>query len=156
MDGYHRLQAVIEFGADMPFMVIIEKANDRDHLAEIYSTFNRPGTERSRTTPQLLGALNIADKIGVQKKVIEAVYGAVPIIDNGMRVVTVGDKSAIVRMGIMEVRLDIIENYSSEIIEYNNCLLNADTPIKNKLRNSSVVAVALQTLRYQQIGRAHV
>jgi len=150
LDGYHRLNAVIDFGRDMKFVAIVEPCQTYDEVRSLYSTFNRPGSERIRTLPQILNALGIAEKLGVQKKMLESAYGVMPVIGNEMAPITRADKQAMAMAGVMEARCDLLETFSAEVIEYDRCISGAAATTKVLLRKSPVVAVALQTLKYQR------
>jgi len=150
VDGYHRLSALIQFGRAMQFFVIVEPCATYEDVRRLYSTFNRPGSERLRTTPQILNALGLADKIGVEKKTLNAAYGVMPVIGNGMRPITRADKDAMAKFGVLEERCELLDDYASEITDFNTCLRGASTPTKVLLQKSPVITVALQTLRYQR------
>lgn len=150
VNGYHRTDAVIEFGKELRFNVqIIDCAND-DAVDSLYSSFDRSIGTRQRSFEQAANALHFADKIGVSKQAAKGLHSAVALIHNGLRPIMHGHQFELVEIEALEDRLDAALPWKSEAAELDAILYRANVVLKRKLLAGPIFAVALITMRYQR------
>jgi len=148
VNGYHRTSAIIEYGRPALFNVVIVDCDDESEIGSLYARFDRYGIQRIRTTNQALNAVDLAGRLGVKKFVAEAIFNAVPIINNHMSVPTRADEMSTVEMSIIDVRCDAAHDFEREAKLIEIAMEGGRWQIKKRVLAGSVAAVMIQTFRY--------
>jgi len=154
VNGYHRLNAVIKYGSDVSFNIVMIDCDVENDVASVYARFDRPLLHRARSDDQALSAIGFAETLGVIRGVARALYRAIPLIRNEMRAIRNTDIETKVEMAIFEVRADAANNWSKEILLLDEICRLAGGELKRKLLNPATTAVILQTIKHSEV-KAH-
>ena len=149
VNGYHRLNAVVEFGDDASFNVQIIETKSGEEVDSIYSLFDRAKDARIRSREQGANALHFADRLGVSKTLAKTIGAAVLLIQNDYRPVKNSDREKMVEFDGIEDQLDLAMTWKREAREMDEILNPARGILKRKLMVGPVLAIALTTLRHQ-------
>lgn len=145
INGYHRMNAQVSSGQDIEWTVVVHDCKTMDQVRQLYYQFDT--NTRTRTAPQILGALNYADGRGLTKQMAQALYRAVPIISNGFSM-AVKDRD-VLAMRVVDRRITKADEYVKAAQLYEKCLGRLQSGIRSKFTIGGTTAVALVTLRYQ-------
>jgi hypothetical protein len=148
VNGYHRISAICEYGQPALFNIVVVDCADESDVGSLYARFDRHGIQRIRTTNQALNAVDLAGRLGVKKIIAEAIFNAVPIINNHMSVPTRADEMSTVEMAIIDVRCDVAHEFEREAKLIDAAMEGGRWQIKKRVLSGSVAAVMIQTFRY--------
>ena len=152
VNGYHRMNAVIDCGELVEFQVLVERVKDHDGVRALYCSIDT--NLRKRTDGEIVRAAGIADELNVRHYVMTAALGAVTFIASGLRAEKLADQPAEVVTAFG--RKEYVADWADEIRTYADIVANVTTQtLRRRLMTHSVMAVALVTLRYQP-ERAHL
>lgn len=145
VNGQHRLSAFVVCNRAVATRVHIVSCKDFQEVRRVYASYDQK--ESSRNTTELLDASGVADQTGLKRKIVRAVYNAVPIIANGMEPPasakgSTGDRSH-------DARLSMIAEWEEEALAYQSIVDVAQSSVQRKLSRAGTAAVALYTLRHQ-------
>ncbi|HET8702135.1 MAG TPA: hypothetical protein VFL97_10780, partial [Nitrococcus sp.] len=144
INGQHRLHAVIAYGGEVQFQVLILDAASQAELASLYYRFDV--NQRGRSAADVLASADIQALKGISKTLRKSVYGAVALLANGMARPNYSHDPV---MRVVDNRLELAEAWAPEAVRYEAAIKGALRETKSKLRAQGVVAVGLITLRYQ-------
>lgn len=145
VNGYHRLNAVIEADTVMEFQVMIEPVANHDEVRNLYCSIDT--NMRKRSDPEISRAAGLSEEIGVRQSLVSAALNAVAIIASGLRVLRLVDRPAEVLTAYG--RKDAVKEWAAELRVYSEVTQGATKTLRAKLINQGIMAIALVTLRYQ-------
>lgn len=151
VNGQHRLHGVIAYGRDVEFRVAVNKCETPEEVRALYYRFDT--VMRVRTNPQILNAIDLAAGNGVSKGIAAATYGAIGIIANSFVVpsnYTVKNE-AVAKLRIVDLRVEACDPWWPAARKIEETLKGAQTDLKPRILRGSTFAVALMTMRYQEM-----
>lgn len=144
-NGQHRLNAIVQSGAEVEFQVLIEPAKNAQELAAIYYSHDRGA--RHRSDAEVLAAVGVADRFGLSRSAARSIFQAQPLISNRfVRPSYLDDPS--IRND--DIRLEACKNWWAIGAKYEALLEGAPGAVRKRLLQSQAVAVALVILKYQE------
>lgn len=143
VDGYHRLNALINAGATLKCLVIEHPCTDERDVAELYSSFDRGSRRNFYDSFKAFGLL---EKLGLNKREVTTFSAAIPILMSEFRYVDTD------RLDIRSAteRAKVAEEWVLEAIELFAVLDQATGPTRHLLERGPTIAVGLATMRYQE------
>ena len=153
LDGQHRLTAISEQDAPVLITLRLIDVDSEKEAKKLYAGYDL--TESIRTTRQIIDAVGIAKEIGISERLAKTVYEAASILLNNMEPMT-GSASVKKHPEIFakQKRLESISEWAKEAKEFELLIAPAAPALKQRIKTSGPVAVALYTLRHQP-ARAH-
>lgn len=145
VNGYHRTSAIVETGLAQDFVVVVEPVASDAGLNALYWSFDR-GTA-NRTAHDVLTAAGVSDAAGISKTTAAAVFNAMPLIMNRFQRPRYQTDPVSARDD--DARLKAAAQWWSVAGQYEALIEKSFGPLRKKLHNAQVVAVALVTLKYQ-------
>ena len=146
VNGQHRLAAVVQAQVSIEFQLLLIPCATLDDLHALYYRFD--AVQRSRTTEVVLQSVGVADHYHIPRTLAKAAYHAGLFIALGLRNVPGGSRPA--HLGTPDGALNAIEPWWPYVRKYGDIIAECDAPnFRRKLTSSSVMAVALVTLKYQ-------
>jgi hypothetical protein len=145
VNGYHRLNAVIDSGALVEFQVLVERVKNHEEVRDLYCSIDT--SLRMRTDADVVRAAGTAEKLNVRHGVMTAALGAVTIIASGLRMRPPKDRpdEVVTAYG----RKDHAVEWANEIRVYGDIVAKATSQkLRSRLLTQAIMAVALVTLRY--------
>lgn len=144
INGQHRLHAVIDSGMEIEFQILIVDVSSVDELHESY--WKQDGVLQIRTNHQILKSAGKAEEYEIQKRTAVAVYSAGPIIAHKLDIPSAFREG----LGTPDGRLEAAHPWWKQAKIYDELIKPAPKPVKRRLLNASVTAVALITLKAQE------
>lgn len=151
VNGYHRMNAIIQYGLPASFNVQIYDVNTSAEINARYSLFDRAKDSRIRPPMQANNALNVAGRLELSSTAAKQLIATVLLIQNGLRPIRPGDREALVEFDSLEDRIDLAEGWKKEAKALDDLYYRIGMEIKRKLFSPSVFSVALITMRHQQM-----
>lgn len=145
VNGYHRTSAIVETGSAQDFVVVIEPVANEAALNALYWSFDR-GTA-NRTAHDVLTAAGVSDAAGISKTTAAAVFNAMPLIMNRFQRPRYQTDPVAARDD--DARLKAAAQWWPVAAQYEKLIERSFGPLRKKLHNAQVVAVALVTLKHQ-------
>jgi hypothetical protein len=145
VDGQNRIHAVIMSEQTIQFQAIVTDVKNADELRVLYRRLDR--NVAVRTTADSLSAEGIPQRYDLEQGIAASTLNAVMIIRNGFTKKLTG--SAYSRRSDDE-KLRVAEPWWPFAQMYQDAISEAGFGIRKRLKASSVMAVALVTLRYQE------
>lgn len=138
INGHHTLHAIIRSGVPIRLVIIKLHVPDIQAASDIYSTFD---LHKSRSWADAVRAAGLEDQVPMSSKVLTALG----IIGAGFKFRT--DSAALINS--RKVRLDLLLEYSDEANLLHSAMLGAPKMNQRVILRSPVMAVALETAKYQ-------
>jgi len=145
LNGNHRIHAVVRSDTTVRFQVLVTDAPNMDGLKTLYRRHDR--MQAGRTIADALAAEGLVEKHGLQVRMAQAVFKAMPVIHNNFQGARKADPY-ILRSD--EHRLRMADDWWATAQLYQDAIVKAPEIIKKHLAGGAVTAVALVTLRYQE------
>lgn len=146
VNGYHRLTAVTLCRQALQFRIEIYDCLSMEDVDALYLRFDQPGGVRSLT--QLGAALGLADDKFRQGSV-SWLMRAVPLLMMRLERVPPVKRPRATRD--LDRKKEEAKLWKPWALDYQSCLDGGVTVRTSRYRNAGVVAVALMTLRYQNV-----
>jgi hypothetical protein len=145
VDGQHRLSAVVATLRQIEFQVEFLEVADADALNAAYISFDRIG--RSRSLPEVLNAMGVADIHSLSKGMATSIFRAALLLEFNFDpphhtvdpIAVRGDNA----------RLEYAKPYWAFGAKYEGLIKGAPVHVRARLRTPSIVAVAVATLIHQ-------
>lgn len=136
VDGYHRLNAVIQSNLSCRFVVIESEVKDADEIARMYYRIDRG---LPRTTADQMRVLGIEKEFDLKPYQIRRLSAAVPWIDSGWK-----------SSGLMhpDDRERLVREYAEECGLYFVSIAGRLTEMKSAFERAATLSVGLVTLKY--------
>lgn len=155
VNGKHRVTGLVLSKKTLPFSVVVHPCDSMEEVNSIYARYD--SVQRTRTSPQVVNAYGLPDRMGVSKTMADAVYRATPLLMSGLRQLYNNDPNSLedrIRIGLNDLRLDTAMSFRSEAKLFDTAIGEAGGTWKWKkvLMQSNVLAVALVTLKHQPIA----
>lgn len=144
VNGQHRLTAIHASARNVRTKVEFIKACDMNHVRRIYASFDMP--DGGRTDSELLDAVGVASALGLPRKIVTALFKALPIIRNDMD--PVPNRNNLSQSRSRSGRLNDLPEWAAESRIYAGIVDHADAWLQKKLLRQQCMAVALYTLRH--------
>jgi hypothetical protein len=145
VDGQHRLRAVVMSARAQEFQVLIVDAGPNDNVGSIYYTFDRGA--RARGDADVLNALGIPERFGLNATVSRAVFHAYPLLANHLRRVSAVSDTTGSRLD--DVRLEGCEALWPLAARFSGLMAPAPAWLRKRLYSAQGMASALVTLTHQ-------
>lgn len=141
VDGYHRLNALVQYGKSLLGVIVTYRVADEQELAERYAKIDRPSTRKPK---DMLRAFGVEARAEMSQKMLAAISAGVVLVANDFPKHSSGPggKSLI-------QRTHAVESWLPEAQAYAGCLSGSTNEITLLLQRGPVVAIALATLRDQ-------
>lgn len=148
VNGQRRMHAVVKADTHIPFQILVTQVSAEADLIRLYRRHDRLAAPRSVT--DALAAEGIHQKYGLRSEPARATFGAVLLIENGLKNVRTHSDPYLMRSD--EARLRLCEDWWLIAGLYQEAITNAPaTTIKRGLQTAGTTAVALLTLRDQEV-----
>lgn len=148
MDGQHRLTAISKCGGNVSVAVRIVPVENEAEAAEFYAGFDMASSVRTET--EVIQATGAAEKAGLSTAMAKSVAEASVILGNDMEPLS---GSASVRKNAklfyQGQRMSAIRDWAEEARIYEALIKPSKRPLRSRLLESGVVAVALFTIHHQ-------
>lgn len=145
VNGYHRMNAIVEFGAAVEMTARVIRVPDMATVRGVYATFDI--STRKRTDAEILKASGIIERYGLRPEVARAVLNAAPLIANRCHYYNYQNMPAENR-GVLH-RIQTAEGYWQTGKAYAEHLANARPDQRRRLLIAAITAVGILTVRYQ-------
>lgn len=145
VNGQHRLRAVMSSGVPIEFQVAIVPVATDEELAALYYRHDR--LARQRSVPEVLTAVDVCGRFGINATTARMVFLAVPLLASGFQRPNYQTDPLIRDDG---ARLAFAEQWWPLAANYQELVADAPGAAKKKLLNPQVTAVGLVTLRHQR------
>jgi len=148
INGNHRMTAQGGSHINIEWTVVV---HDCATMADVQALYYRFDTNvRKRSDQNIMDGIGFAEMMGVSKTTATALFKAVPIIANNLRVgnTQMNDAGLIARR-LIDERITLAESFTPAAKAFEECQINAPKQIKQKLRTGSFMAVALVTFYHQ-------
>lgn len=144
VNGHHRMRAQIESGQDILWNIAIHKCASESELRGLYYRFDT--NLRKRSASNIMDGVGFADDADIRKETAKALWGAAQLIKDGMRFRRYSQAEG-ARSILTDERLAICHEYVEEARFYESCVKSAPGHMRRKLRNVSMFALAMVTLK---------
>lgn len=148
LDGQHRLHAVIESNTATEFQVLVSDARNEADVAKLYRRHDRLSIKR--TIVDTLLAAGVYEKYEITRGLGRYVYGAALLIEARFEA-GLSAKSDPYLVRSDEARLRLCEQWWEYAAHIQDAFSNAPSRIKVLLHTQGALAVALVTLRDQEL-----
>lgn len=138
VNANHSLEAVIDCGIPQRMVFIVISVADMDEVARIYGTFD---IQRGRTWGDAMKAKGLDERIPMSTKVMPALGEILNRFENSPDNIAANDSRA--------VRFELMEQYVDEATLIHEALAGAPSLHRNVILRKAVLAVALETARFQ-------
>jgi hypothetical protein len=138
VNANHTLEAIVDSGIPQRMVFIVISVADLDEVARIYGTFD---IQRSRTWGDAMKAKALDEKVPMATKVMPALGEILNRFEYAAENVAANDSR--------QVRFDLMEQYIDEATMIHEALAGAPSLHRNVILRKSVLAVALETARFQ-------
>jgi hypothetical protein len=146
IDGYHRLQAIIEAGVSSPMVIVNCAVGSMDEVDANYAVTD---TGLIRTSVDRATAYNLPSRFALSPRWVTSLGYAVAAITGGFEFDS-NDLHTRDAVRSDAVRIPLMETWLPEMHRFVEILAqNKGMWMGGKTRNASLVAIALVTLRYQ-------
>lgn len=145
VNGYHRMQAVIESGIPIVFNIRILECKNMNDVRKAYITFDT-GT-RSRSETEVIEAMGITKEFNLTKQVAGAVYRAAPLIANNM--LHYNYQTSPIQIKNVTQRIMLADDLWMLGKKYQDLVSTAAYKHRAKLLVAGVVGVAIATIKHQ-------
>lgn len=150
VNGYHRLDAVKDANRTVEFQVLVTECKTQADVARLYRRHDR--LIAPRTISDALRAEGIPEKYGIGADLAARVFRAVLIINTGFSFTGRIAKADPYLYRSDEARLRLCEAWWPIAEQFADAVQNAPLrPIKSAISNQGPLAVALVTLRDQEL-----
>ena len=146
VNGYHRLTAVSLCRQAQPFRIEIYPCASAEDVDALYLRFDQPGGVRTLT--QLGAALGLADD-KLRQGSVTWLMRAIPLLM--MRLERLPPLKRPRASRDLDRKKEEAKLWKPWAVDYQSCLDGGISSRTNRYRNAGVVAVALVTLRYQNV-----
>lgn len=145
VDGQHRLTACVNTKTPIWVMVAITDVINEEEIHIIYSRIDEDG---NRTVGDILKSRDPAPDLDILKSTLKAGYQAMKLLEEGFphRKIPVGTASIVTK----EDQVSALSPWLVELKIWDEIIISSQSNLRDGLRNQSVVAVALATLRHQR------
>lgn len=140
VDGYHRLEAIVESGLAQTVAVLRTKVANKTDIAWIYGNTD---IGMRRTGAQLIGALELPEEIGCSVTEVRKLSGALPFMRSGCARAAHSDRSYHKDDLIRHIRL-----YAPYARSYFAQQIGMSDILRNRANRSATLAIALLTWRF--------
>jgi hypothetical protein len=145
VNGYHRLNAIIDAGIPCIFNVRTVHVKSIDDARRVYATFDTMA--RKRSAGEILRAEGVAEKYGLTNQVADAVFSAAPLLANGMKYRNYQKAPELI--GNIINRLNISTDYWVYGKKYQDMTSSATYRHRQKMLVAGVIGVAFITIKHQ-------
>lgn len=139
VDGYHRLNAVIQSGLPCRFVMLASEVKDANEIARMYYRIDRG---MPRTTADQMRVLEIEKEFDLKPYQIRRLSAAVPWIESGWRY------SSLMHP---DDRERLVREYAEECGLYFVAIAGRLTEMKSAFERAATLSVALVTLKYSTL-----
>lgn len=146
IEGQHRMAAISESGIATASYVRIRDADDMQGVRRMYAQYDEP--DSSRNDAEMLDGLQVADSIGVTKRIASAAFRAMSLLRTDLEPQGPG---AADEARSRDGRLDEITGWVDEIREFARIFEIADPALKPYLLAQGTMAPSLYLLRHQPV-----
>jgi len=144
VNGHHRMHAQAAAGIDIVWSVVIHECASQEEVAQLYWKFDT--TLRKRTRANIVNGIGLAGELGISSQVAASLWSCAQTIALGMRFhVHMRDGAGI----LPDERLMVCRDYAQEARFYQDATKKAIPPVRRKMMQASLMAVALVTLKHQ-------
>ena len=140
IDGQHRLQAVIEHGEPVEFVIVTTKCEDADELARLYARIDRG---RGRSIADALRALGTFEKGPISATHIQMVLACAPLFAMNLTSRKVVGSSYASKSA--EGRATIMEPWLPAAAEFFNAIAGAQADIGKLMHRRETVSCGIAT-----------
>jgi hypothetical protein len=144
VNGHHRMAAQVQAAANILWNITFHDCADMTAVANLYWRFDT--TLRKRSASNILTGLGFAEEHGLSATIASALWGAAPIIANGMRFSVYQNGTAAL---LIDDRQAVAQRFVPQAMQMQEFIAAANPAVRQRLRVSSRFAVALVTLHYQ-------
>lgn len=150
MDGQDRLTAISMCGGNVAVSIRIVPVENEDEAAEFYAGFDMASSVRTET--EVIQATGAAQKAGISTAMAKAVAEASVILANKMEPIS-GAASVRKNAALFQLarRMNSIQDWAEEARFYEALIKPSKRPLRSRLLESGVVAVALYTISHQPV-----
>lgn len=146
IEGQHRMAAISESGIATSSYVRIRAADDMQGVRRMYAQYDEP--DSSRNDSEMLDGLQVADSIGVTKRVASAAFRAMTLLRTDLEP---QGPSAADEARSRDGRLEEITGWVDEIRQFARIFDTADPALKPYLLAQGTMAPSLYLLRHQPV-----
>ncbi|MDD2862575.1 MAG: hypothetical protein PHI71_16125 [Acidiphilium sp.] len=136
VNGNHTLEAVVRLGRPYPLVIIYRSVNSEDEVAAIYANFD---LQKARTWMDAIRASGKGENIPLASKAVPAL-GVIQGDFTGQWELASHSRTS---------RIEMLEQYAPHIELISSALAGTPRASQNYVLRASVLAVALETARYQ-------
>lgn len=147
VNGYHRANAQIDAGQNIEWTIVIHSCATDAEVRSLYYRFDT--NVRKRSDENILNGVDFASENKIRATTAKALFGAAPMIANGLLSGTVKSAENIFAKRIMDDRLETARVYAPAALVLENLIALAPEPVRKKLRIKTIFAVALVTVHHQ-------
>jgi hypothetical protein len=141
VNGNHTLEAIATTGVTQRLVFIILEVPDLEEVARIYGTMD---VHKARTWADALRAVGLADEVVNARRVMPAlgvILARFEYINNAIEAAT-----------SRAVRFSLMDHYGDEAAMIQGAISGAPTSNQRAVQRAAVMAVALETFKYQPIA----
>lgn len=144
MNGNHTLDAIVHSGLDQRLALIVLNYATMEELGRAYTKFDQHGARQIRDS---ITAVGLDREIEADPQFVRAATGAMALRITEFAVGPGRKASYLARSHHM--RMEAVREYRDRIKDYFMAVCSRDMISRSKLLRATVMAVALETLRYQ-------
>lgn len=144
VNGHHRLTASAKSGVTISWLAVVHECSSEAEVDELYCTFDT--NIRIRHASNILGALDLAARIGITKSTATRLYNAVPLINSGFKFSTRNDD---ILAQSIDLRAQYCTSLQREIIAWENATKPATPLVRTQLFTRGALAVAMLAFKHQ-------
>lgn len=152
VDGQHRLHAFVRVTAQerpdltLPTLIVRHFCESEEDVARLFATYDR---NKVRTFNDIFDAMGTGVAAGLTSDDRRYLSYAVPLLMSGFATSKSGSGQALWARSA-QVRAQVIDNWALEGAAYFETIRGTTREIRGLMRRAAVVAVAVETLRYQE------
>lgn len=143
-NGKHRMNAVIASGTAQEFQVLITHCRSMREVEADY--YRHDTTARKRSVSEIIGSTQMGRESGLPKALMESLYSAAPMVNAGLQFRHYESDPT---SRDVDAKISAAAEWLPEARKFAEFTSPAGAPIRQKLFNVGVLAVALMTIRHQ-------
>lgn len=145
-NGHHRMHAQIAAAVNILWNIVIHDCRDDAEVAALYWKFDT--TLRKRSSSNILEGIGFAEGIGVSRATARALWGAVPILNLGLKMYRYQTAETVGAL-LPDDRQQIAAEYASEASIAESLLRLAPAVVRKRMLVASRFAIMIAILRHQ-------
>lgn len=145
VDGQHSLNAIVISGIPQDMLLVVRRVSSYDEIGKVYGTFGR---ELPRSPADVFNGLGLVKQLAFRPEQLNSLNAALKLVEVGFRKLSVWNEVRLSR-DAQYMADKIRDQWAAEARLFFDTTTLATSDLSRRLRNGSVVAVALATLDHR-------